>query len=294
MDVKVDGLWVASMAHVGTVEWSDRYGDGPCGPDQVSFTVALDGSDDSSWLRLGRTVEVFDTGVKVFGGVVSEVGRDFPRTVHAKGWPRTVEGESTVVGHRYGRTVDNAPFTPTDPTSVSWMLDATTLEIGVADDGLYTAIVYTYVDSLDTEGNPVTATGGPIVDAAAVALYGTVTYEMDLTSAGLMTGADALALAEAQLAEFTVPQLLSRVACTEQILFTPGGQPAHLPSIRAGQMVELFNVPNSLGGIQHELNQRIIIGESTHSADSPGEVAIAPTRLAVRNLADALKQAARS
>jgi hypothetical protein len=64
--------------------------------------------------------------------------------------------------------------------------------------------------------------------------------------------------------------------------------------VRAGQLVELFNVPNNLGGIQHELNQRVILGESEHSQDNPGEVIIAPTRLAVRNLLDALKAAAQA
>lgn len=295
MTVAIDGEWVSSFAHVSDVRWSDRYGDGPCGPDQASFTVAVEPGNDASWLRLGRTVEVFDHGVKVFGGKVSEMGRDFPRTIHAKGWARYVEGESTVVGHKYGRTAENVTYTPSDPTEVSWFLDATGLDIGVADDGLFTRVVATYVASIDGSGNPVTATV-TVDDVAAQALYGVITYEMDQTELGL-TGsplADATALAQAQLEEFTIPQWLSRVAATDQILFSPGGLPAHLPSVRAGQLVELFNVPNNLGGIQHELNQRVILGESEHAQENPGEVMIAPTRLAVRNLLDALKQAARA
>lgn len=293
--VAVDGVWVASYAHVSAVRWSDRYGDGPCGPDQASFTVAVEPGDDSSWLRLGRTVEVFDCGLKVFGGVLSEMGRDYPRTIHAKGWARTVEGEPTVVGYKYGRNADNVSYTPTDPTAVSWFLDATGLDIGVADDGLFTRVIATYVASLDGEGNPVTATV-TVNDAAAQALYGVITYEMDQTDLGL-TGsplADATALAQAQLDQFTVPQLLSRVAATEQVLFSPGGHPAHLPSIRSGQWVEMFNVPNSLGGIQYELNQRFVIGESEHDEGNQSAVSIAPTRLAVRNLLDALRQAAQA
>lgn len=288
MDVKIDGEWVASHAHVSGITWSDRYGDGPCGPDQASFTVAIDPGNDSAWLRLGRTVDVYDHGLHVFGGRLAEMGRDFPRTLHAKGWARYVEGESTVVGHRYGRDADNVTYTPTADTAVSWLLDASGLEIGVADDGLYTRIVATYVDSLDTGGNPVTATV-TVDDLTAQVLYGVLTYDMDQTDLGLQTSGAATALAQAQLEEFTVPQLLSRVAATDQILFTPGGHPAFLPNLRSGQLVEMFNVPNNLGGIQNELNQRFTIGETEHNADNPGEVVIAPTRLAVRNLLDALK-----
>lgn len=293
MDVWIEGRPIAEIAHVSNVTWSDRHNDGPCGPDQASFTVAVDPGNDSSWLRLGRGVEVFDCGLKVFGGRLSEMGRDFPRTIHAKGHARYVEGESTVVGHRFGRDANNVSFTPTDPTEVSWFLDASGLDIGVADDGLYTRVVIAYVVSIDIDGNPVTDTV-TVDDAAAQALYGVLTYEMDATDLGIMDATAAEALAQAQLDQFTVPQLLSRVVATEQNLFTPGGHPAHLPSIRSGQMVEMFNVPNNLGGIQYELNQRFIIGESEHSQENPGEVPIASTRLAVRNLLDALKAAAQA
>lgn len=292
MDVRIDGVPVASFAYPGSITWSDRFGDGPCGPDELSFTVAVDPSDDTALLRIGRVAECFDHGVKVFGGRISEMGRDFPRTMHCKGWARYVEGESTTVGQRFGRNVDNVAYTPVADTTPSWFLDASGLDIGVADDGLYTSVVATYVASLDTEGNPVEATLAPINDTVAQALYGVITYEMDQTDLGLQSSAAAAALATAQLQQFTVPQLLSRVTATDQILSSPGGHPAFLPNLRSGQMVEMFNVPNSLGGIQYELNQRFIIGETEHSADNPAEVSIAPQRLAVRNLLDALKQAA--
>lgn len=293
MDVKIDGQWVASFAHVSDVTWSDRHGDGPCGPDLASFTVAVDPSDDSTWLRLGRTCEIYDCGVKVFGGKVSEVGRDFPRSVHAKGWARTVEGESTVTGTRWGRTADNVTYTPADATDVSWFLDASTLDIGVTDDGLYTRVVATYGDSLDVDGNLVTATV-TVDDATAQGLYGIITYQMDLTSLGVISSGSATTYATDQLAQFTIPQWLSRVVATEQNLFTPGGLPAHLPSVRSNQVVQLFNVPNNLGGLMTELSQRVLIGETEHSSATPGEVSIAPTRLAVRNIADALAAAAKA
>lgn len=293
MDVKIDGEWVASRAHVSDVTWSDRYGDGPCGPDQASFTVAVDPANDSSWLRLGRTVEVFDHGLKVFGGRVAEVGRDFPRSVHAKGWVRYVEGESTMVGHRYGRTADNVAYTPTADSAASWLLDASTLEIGVADDGLFTRVVATYVSAIDANGDPVTSTV-TVNSATAQALYGVITYQMDQTGLGLQSSSAATALAQTQLDEMSVPQLLSRVAATDQILFSPGGHGAFLPNLRSGQVVEMFNVPNNLGGIQIELNQQFVIGETEHSSDTPGVVTIAPLRLAVRNLVDALTVAMRS
>lgn len=293
MDVRIDGMPAEQYGFVGAITWSDRFGDGACGPNEASFTIAVDPSNDSSWLRLGRKVEVFDHGLKVFGGRLSEMGRDFPRTIHAKGYVRYVEGESTVVGYKYGRTADNGIYTPAADTEVSWFLDAGSLDIGVADDGLFTRVVATYVDSLDIDGNPVTSTV-TVNDLTAQALYDVVTYEMDQTDLGLQSSGAATALAQAQLEEFTVPQLLSRVAATDQILFTPGGYGAFLPNLRSGQVVEMFNVPNNLGGIQNELNQRFVIGETEHNADDPGVVSIAPTRLAVRNLLDALKAAAKA
>lgn len=291
IEVMIDGAWVESFAHVSGVTWADRFGDGGCGPVNASFKIAVGPGNDSSWLRIGREVAIYDHGVKVFGGKIAEMGRDYPRTIHCKGWVQYVEGEPTVVGHKFGRTAENVTYTPTADTVVSWLLDATGLDIGVADDGLYTRIVATYVDSIDIDGNNVTDTV-TVDDLAAQALYDVITYDMDLTDLGLMTATAAEALADAQLAEFTVPQLLSRVVATDQILFNPAGYPAFLPNVRSGQLVEMFNVPNSLGGIQYELNQRFVIGETEHSEDNPGEVPIASTRLAVRNLLDALKVSA--
>lgn len=293
MDVLIDGINAASFAYVGAITWSDRFDDGPCGPDQASFTVAVDPSNDSSLLRIGQTVDIYDRGLHVFGGRLSEMGRDFPRSINAKGWVRYVEGESTVVGHKYGRTADNAAFTPVADTEVSWLLDAGSLDIGVADDGLYTRIVATYVASLDADGNPVTSTV-TVNDTTAQGVYGIITYDMDQTDLGLQSSASATSLAQAQLEVFTVPQLLSRVAANDQILFSPGGYGAFLPNLRSGQVVEMFNVPNSLGRVQYELNQRFVIGATEHSADDPSTVTIAPQRLAVRNLVDALTAARKS
>jgi|GEM_PF-4887069 len=293
MDVRIGGVLVASFAHVSDVVWADRLGDGPCGPASASFTVAVDPSNDFSLLRVGRTVEVSDHGVKVFGGRLSEMARDFPRPIHARGWATFVEGESTVVGTKYGRTADNVAFTPVADATFSWLLDAGSLDIGVADDGLFTRVVATYVSSINGSGVEIYSTV-TVNDATAQTLYGVVTYEMDQTSLGVQSGGDASTLATAQLAEFSVPQLLSRVVATSQILLSPGGHPAFLPNLRSGQVVKMFNVPNSLGVAQSGLDHQFVIGETEHSQDNPAQVTIAPQRLVVRNLLDALTEAARA
>lgn len=352
VDVMIDGAWVSSVAHVGEVKFSDRWGDGPCGPDSLSFTVSVDPGDDSSWLRLGSKVEGFIDGVKVFGGRLSEMGRGFPRTIHARSWARlaadfdaldsalapttntdtavaqaivrglpwststgvfdnTSFGDdttastnrldallnawSTAKGKRWGVDAEGRPFARADSTTVSWFLDASGLDIGVASDGLFTRVHARYVSAVS--GTPPEPSGWSTVavdDAAGQALYGVMEYAMDLTGLGLLTSTQATDYATAQLNLLTVPQWLSRVAATDQNLYTPGGLPAHLPSLRAGQVVELFNVPNNLGGLRNEMNQRVVLGETEHDADNPGEVVIAPVGLAVRNLLDALTAAKRA
>lgn len=297
MYVAIDGMPVRSYGCLDRgIKWSGRHGEGPCGPDVASCVIDVDPANDSSWLRMGRVFEVFEDGLKVFGGTISEVGRGYPREVHAKSWSRRVQPGATVSGDRWGRTVDNVAFTPTDPTTPTWFLDASDLDIGVADDGLYTQVVATYVSAYTAGPPEVTTTSTVTVDdAVAQAFYNEVVpYAMDLTALGVISSGTATTYANRQLAEFTIPQWLSRASVNSQRLLSPGGLPAHLPSVRAGQMVQLFNVPNNLGGIRNELSQTVILGEVEHDQDNPTEISIAPTRLAVRNLVDALTAAAQA
>lgn len=336
-EVQVGNLWLHSFAHVADIVWSTKWGVGPCGPAQASCTVAFDPMNDASVLRVGQPFAVWSDGVKVFGGTISEMGRDFPRTLHARGWssragdfdalstnPRSAvtaavsrglpwtnatafpdtefggTGSSTTrldslltnwgaaTGNRWGVDAEGVAFVTTDPAEPSWFLDASDLDIGVADDGLYTRVRALYVSSVNAELEPDGWATAVADDPAGQELYGVVEFAMDLTSLGLLDSATAASYAQQQMSLLTAPQWLSRVTTNPTRLLSPGGLPAHLPSVRAGQMVRLFNVPNLLGGLRRELSVDVVLGEVEYAEANPSEVTIAPVGLAVRNLADAI------
>lgn len=198
-------------------------------------------------------------------------------------------------GKRWGTDAYGVAFAEADPTEPTLFLDARDLNIGVAEDGLFTAVRATYVSSVDgVTGEPDGWDYEVATDAAAVALYGVREYAMPLTDLGYMVGATALAYATAQLALLTVPQWLNRITTNSRRLRTKGGLGAHLPSVKAGQMVRLYNVPRTLGGIQSELGLNVVLGEVEYDTDNPEEITLAPVNLAVRNLADMATQAKRA
>lgn len=348
-EVAFPDMWLHFLGHVSDIKWSTRWGPGPCGPDLVSWTLAVDPANDSSMLRLGRTAEVHSDGVQVFGGVVSEMGRGFPRAMSARSWskraadfeavdssgnpttnPRVAvtqaianglpwsnpsvfdnvslgtDGNASsqrldtlltnwgvTVGKRWGTDVNGVAFATTDPTTPTWYLDASDLDIGVADDGLFNRVRARYFSATDVDGNPTAPLSVVADDLVGQEFYDGVTeYSMDLTPLGQLTGVTAAAYAQAQLDLLTVPQWLNRVITDSSRLRTEGDLPAHLASVKAGQMVRLFNVPNNLGGLRGELGLDVVLGEVEYDRANPAQITIAPVGLAVRNLVDALAQAA--
>lgn len=347
-DVKVNGVWLNSLGNVAAIKWSTQWGDGPCGSSLASCTVAVDPANTSTLLRINQTFEVFADGVKVFGGVIDEVGRDFPRSISAKGWARRaadfdavdssgnpttnpntavtqaianglpwsnatafdnvslgVDGQpstqrveallnqwATTVAKRWGADVNGVAFAAADETAVSWYLDASDLDLGVASDGLYTRVRARYYSAVDVDGNPTTPLTVTSDDAAGIAEYGVIEYPMDLTGLGMIDATTAGDYADAQLALLTVPQWLSQVTTTS--LLTPGGLSAHLPSVRAGQVVHLFNVPQTLGGLRSELGVDVVLGQVEYDAENPTQITIGPVGLAVRDLAGLAAQSKRA
>src|SRR3546814_14027113 len=77
------------------------------------------------------------------------------------------------VGKRWGVDAFGNSFAATDPTTVSYFLDASGVDIGVASDGLYTPVNARYVSSVDGDGNPAGYSTVTVTDATAEALYGT-------------------------------------------------------------------------------------------------------------------------
>lgn len=349
-EVKIGGQWLQSFGRVTQVKWASRWGDGPCGPDLASCTVALDPSNDSSWLRQNVTFEVFnDAGKRVFAGPTTDVGRGAVREIAAKSWGRlasqfdavdasgnpSTKPQSSINqaitnglawsaptgfddtplgtdggaqsnrldtllsswaaknGKRWQVDVNGVPSAVTDATSPTWLLDAYDLDIGTADDGLFTRVRARYVSAVT--GTTPTAWSSVVAnDTAGQGIYGIIEYPMDLTPLGLMTSTTASGYAQQQLDLLTVPQWLTRVTTNRQRLLTLGGHGADVQDVQAGQVVRLFNVPNGLGGLRAELGLDVVLGEVEYDSDNPDEVTIAPVNLAVVSLADQFAQAAQA
>lgn len=339
-EVKVNGEWLHSRGNVSGISWSSRWGSGPCGPDQAACSFAIDPDHDTSAMRVGASFEVFASGRCVFGGVIDEVSRDFPRQISALGWARRAEDFEALVagvpssnpqaavsaaisrglpwssatpfdntsigsagdgvrrldslltewadkvGKRWGVDAFGSTFAATEPTEVTYFLDASGVDIGVASDGLYTRVNARYVSSVDGDGNPNGYSTVTVTDAEAEALYGTREYSLDLTDLGL-TGS-ATTYANAQLALGLRPRWLQRVVVSEGRLLSPGGLPAHLPSVRAGEVVRLFNVPTNIGGTRYAAALDVVLGEVSYDTEQPTQITLAPTNLAIRTLSDAL------
>lgn len=297
-EVKVDGVWLRSLGHVAKVDWGTRYGDGPCGPDLASVEVVLEPRNDTGFLRMGRTLQVYESGVLRFGGLIASAGRGTPRVIEAKGWARTV-WDATLnpePGARVGRNARNQAFTPADPLTPRWLLDASDFDIGVADDRLFTQVVASYISALgDPDADPATddtISTTTVNDTVAQALYGVLPFALDLTPLGLIDGGTATTDANQQLAEFAIPEWTTRVVVTPQQLRTLNGHPAHLPDVEAMHMVRMFGLPTSYGGLRRQAATDVVLGEVSYSTDSPGEVTLSPKRVAVRSLADAVREIA--
>lgn len=294
LQVKVGGSWLRLLGHVTGVTYSTRFADGPCGPDLASCEVRLDRRDDIGFLRLGQTFEVYDRGVIVFGGKVSGIGRGATRTVEAKGWPRVAFDSSltSAPGTKVGRDPENRETTPAAETAYRWLLDASDLDIGVADDRLHTQVVATYATAVDGDGNVTSTATQTEDDTVAQGMYGVLPFELDLTPLGVISSGTASGYALSQLAEFAIPEWTERIATTSQRLLTRNGTPAHLPDVQAGQKVRMFGLPLSFGGLRRLSGTDVVLSEVSYSTDTPGEVTIAPARVAVRNFNDVVKAAA--
>lgn len=294
LQVKVDGRWLRSLGHVSAVTFSTRHGEGPCGPDLATVEVDLPPRNDTGFLRMGRTLEVYDRGVLIWGGRISGPGRGTPRSIEAKGWPRVAWDAilSPEPGQRVGRTAANLSYGTTDPSTPRWLLDASDLDVGVADDRLFTRVVATFIEALGAEGQDDVTGSLSVNDTTAQGLYGILPFALDLTPLGLVDFTTARSYALQQLREFAIPEWTSRVTTNATRLRTLNGHAAHLPDVRAGQMVRMFGLPATYGGLRRQAATDVILGEVSYSTDSPDEVTIAPARVAVRSIADAVRQMA--
>lgn len=200
-------------------------------------------------------------------------------------------------GKRWGVDVNGVAFVADEPSDPAYLLDAADLPIGVATDGLFTRVDARYVSSVDGgTGDPNGWLSESADDAAAQEMFGIFEFPMDLNRLGYLTGGGTTALdyATKQLALMTVPQWLNRVLVEPGRLRNLGGTVAHHRSVSAGQVVRLFNVPNTLGGLRNELALDVVLGEAEYDVEAEVPLTIGPVNLAVRNMADAFAEAART
>lgn len=192
-------------------------------------------------------------------------------------------------GRRWGVDKAGYPFYSLDPTTPKYMLDAAEVEIGLADDGLYNVVYARYVTTV-TNGQPSAWATVTAEDATAIARFGRREFFYDLTKLGAIAGATAQSYANSVLADLIKPAWVNRITVNSQSLRTLGGAPVtNLGAVKAGEVVRLFGVRNSLGRVSNQFSVDVVIGETDYE-DGADELLIGPAKLAARSFRDVLDE----
>lgn len=189
---------------------------------------------------------------------------------------------ATNQGKRWAVDADGQVYAYTDPTTPTWYMTPGSARIGLADDDYASNLYGRYKSSVSTYAT-VTAS-----DATAAAKRRRE-YPVDLTSLGVVTGAKATATLTG-----LVTKGAARYAWTEPVtpnryqLTTPGGTPAYLPFVKAGDMVRTFGVVDEQGNVTPYFDW--VIGKTEYE-DGAQTIQLSPTTMAARALADVLSLA---
>ena len=187
---------------------------------------------------------------------------------------------SAAAGWYWGVGPDRIPYARPRPTLPSWRVAPGVVDLGVADDEFATHLVGTYLTPTLTRAR---VTRG---NTLAAERWGRVERPVDLTVRKVMTLAQAEATLDGMLAKIGPrPGYTTGLELGPHEITTWGGTRAHLPSIRAGQMVRLYGITDDLTGRPYH---DIVIGEVRHEAASQ-MVYIEPLGLAARNLTAVLE-----
>lgn len=186
-------------------------------------------------------------------------------------------------GLRWGVTRNGVAFSSADDTTPRWLLDGHDVVVGMAEDDLSTVVVARYQSGVGTYASAV------VSNAAAVARYGRREYPLDLTDLGTLTLATAQTYANQVLAALVSPSWVNQITVTRDRLTTPGGVPADLATVRAGQAVQVFGIPGRLGRLSGSGLMTVMLGGVSY-VDGAEEITLAPTRLARRTLGAVLER----
>lgn len=189
-------------------------------------------------------------------------------------------------GKRWGVDEHGEFYWESDPTTPTLMLTPGVGVMGVADDEYASHLYGRRVSALNTEGAPSAWATETVGDAAAAEWLGRREDRVDLTPAGFMSQASALADLQGRLAlgkarggytnglEVPVYQIANM-----------GGSRAHLSFVKARVMARQHGVLNESGNLQFGTMHDFVIGRVSYTAGTQA-IQLDPIGLADRNFAD--------
>lgn len=179
---------------------------------------------------------------------------------------------------------DRAFVAAADPTTPDWYYYPLDGLMGEADTQFQTHLYGRYVTTLS--GTPPVPSAWDTATAAnddGAARWTRREAIVDLTALGAITGGRAAELVADKLARVG-PRLgfTEGFTGTSDNLFTPGGVPARLQQVRAGQMVRVCGVLDTLGNLIPGLTTDVVLGETFYE-DGASVVGLAPVGLVERD-----------
>lgn len=169
------------------------------------------------------------------------------------------------------------------PGAVDWIITPGTPGLATAEDDYASLVVLRYVATA-TGSTPDSYAVATASDAAAAARWGVREVVEDGTSLGVLTAPQAATNAQAILeSKRARPAFTQGIELAAFQITTPGGTPAHLPHVRAGQRVRQYGVvdPEGMGSTG---TAEWIIGGTDYTAGSQ-VITLSPLGLAPRTLA---------
>ncbi|MDF1603405.1 hypothetical protein [Nocardioides sp. YIM 152315] len=224
-----------------------------------------------------------------------------PASISSTGWITTANGELTLeqlldgytaeAGMRWG--VDNygRVEVKADPTAPMWHVPHAVAGRGLqpAEDEFYTHITGRFITSYGTSG--------PVYDVRTVGsddaadYFGRRGVQVELEDLGVITAAKAISIITGIFLRSGARMGWSEgLDLTYGQIVTPGGVPAPLNQVQAGQMVRLAGVVDGSRAYTLGMSQDVVLGRSTYT-DGSDRISLSIVDQAPRNLADVLKVA---
>lgn len=193
-------------------------------------------------------------------------------------------GDST--NTRWGVWQNNEVGFLADPTTPSWHVVPGSSALGTADDDYATVVYVRYADSATGTFQTAKAPASP---SATEARFGRKALMLDQTNLGPITATAAGNIAAGVLANYGGRlNWVGSLTLTSQELLSPGGVPADLSLVEAGQMMRLHGEFPDLLETPGETWVDIVIGQATWTAGAP-TISLTPLGAAARDLASVIE-----